>query len=68
MAPLAVRVPVDPLQIVEEVDATLGKLFTVMLPVAVFVQPFPSVPVTVYVVLPPGLAVMLVVVAPVLQA
>jgi hypothetical protein len=47
-APVAVRVAVCwPAQIVAVFTATGGKGFTVMAVVAVFTQPFPSVPVTV---------------------
>jgi hypothetical protein len=47
LAPLAVIVPVEPAQIVADVDATFGRLFTITLNVLVFVQPKVFVPVTV---------------------
>jgi hypothetical protein len=45
--PLAVKVVVTPAQVVIPLTDTLGKLLIVMVVVAMFVQPFPSVPVTV---------------------
>ena len=56
---MAVSVVCCPLQMVEALaDAvTFGKLVTVTLAVAVAVQPFDDVPVTVYVVLTVGVAV-----------
>ena len=56
VAPLAVSVVEDPLQIgfVPDVAVTVGEGLTVTVSCEVFVQPFAAVPVTVYVVVPPG--------------
>ena len=55
-APDAVSVVLPPVQIVllEAVAVTLGKATTLIVLVAVFVQPFTAVPVTVYVVVLDG--------------
>ena len=52
---------------VKGVNVRLGKLFTEIMPVAVFMQPLASVPVTVYVVFDVGLSVIEALVDMVLQ-
>jgi hypothetical protein len=47
LAPLAVNVPTLPLQIAMADELIVGKEFTVTVAIAVFVQVFASVPVTV---------------------
>jgi hypothetical protein len=48
IAPLAIKLAVCPTQIVGEFTVTLGLGLTVIVDIAVFLQPFTSVPVTVY--------------------
>jgi hypothetical protein len=55
LAPFAVKVALDPGQIVAELTVTVGKGLTVTRAVAVLTQ-LPEVPVTVYVVVDDGLA------------
>ena len=64
-APLAVKVAVLPEQMVALLTATVGVVFTLMVPVAVLVQPRAEVPVTVYTVSDVGEAVKEDVAAPV---
>ena len=65
VAPLAVKLVLAPVQmLVLEDTVTVGKVFTVIVTVAVFVHPLELVPVTVYVVVVVGLAVT---VAPVVE-
>jgi hypothetical protein len=68
-APEAVSVELPPEHIVagDAVAVTVGGTFTVTVTVAVFVHPFASVPVTVYVVVEAGVTVMELPVPPVLQ-
>jgi hypothetical protein len=59
VAPLAVSVVLLPLQMAEDpaTAVTVGFVLTVTVTCAVFLHPFASVPVTVYVVVPAGVAV-----------
>ena len=63
LAPLAVSVVVTPAQIVAVLTLMIGKEFTITVTVAMFLQLFTSVPVTVYGVVVAGVVVIVAIVA-----